>query len=120
MVEFGRRLQKALDYRGKKQIDIVENCGISKSNLSKYMIGKLPMPKLSTIQRICDYLDIAPTYLMGFSNDLFTPEIKPLNTLFVGEKTNKELLIEEIHNACTFLDEETLRNLVVMVKALRK
>lgn len=118
MMTFVERLKNAMRYRGKTQTDIAVNCGIDKGNLSHYLKGDC-MPKQATIMKIANYLEVSPSYLLGLdSNMLFNT-----NNVIVNlgkDKTNREMMIDEITANLTWLDDDTLKTINQMVKALRK
>ena len=65
---FADRLQSALDYRNKRQIDLTIDAGMNKSLISQYLSGKFEA-KNDKIDVIAEYLDIDPLYLMGKVNE---------------------------------------------------
>lgn len=121
MSSFGERLQLALDLRSKRQIDLVDDLHISKSNLSKYMSGKLPMPKLKTLQKIANYLDVSVSYLMGIDNQMFAPNFEVVvNLAQTPEQEMRKALTFEIEQDLSQLDLETLKTIRNIVKQFRK
>ena len=119
MNDFGTRLQNALTLRGKRPIDLANAIGIPKSNISLYLSGKRPMPKLKTIRKIAEYLNVSPSYLLGLSDQMVVPIIQPTNTVD-GSKSQKSIIIDEIMANCTWLDLETLKNISAMIETLAK
>jgi len=114
--------------RGKRPIDVAENCGIQKGNLSRYLNGKLPTPKIETVSRIAKYLDVNVFWLLGYA-DNSTKESRAISNLqiskIVGIEINeddvaKQGLLDDITNLCSNQDLETLRNIYTVVKALAK
>ena len=110
---------KCLEFRGKKQQDIVDYCGISKSNLSKYINGKLPTPKVSTVQKIADFLEVSVAYLLGISDQMITYSVKPSISLN-GEETKRDIILKELYANLTWVDDETLMNISLIVRTLAK
>lgn len=115
-MEFGERLKIAMEFRHKKAVDIVENCGIQKGNLSRYINGKLPEPKQSTIYKIADYLEINRAFLLGISDNLIVWDIEKGKV----SETEEEIILADINNICSKQDIETLKNIYNVVKALAK
>lgn len=101
MGEFKERLKKALEHSGKRQIDVVNELHISKSNFSKYMRGELPMPKLKTINKIATYLRVRPEYLLGLDNFMVRAN-KSVEDLF--NDLIHDYSIEEIDTLYMYLD----------------
>jgi len=123
MNTFGKRLQLALEFRGKRPIDLASATGIPKGNISKFISGQRPMPKLPTIQKIADYLDVLPTYLMGLDDNMCVYTTKQLVAL--NEKENEELilkkqLISEIQSICSYEEIDNLKIILNVVKTLAR
>ena len=123
MNEFGKRLQLALNFRGKRPIDLAVATGISKGNISMYISGKRPMPKLPTIQKIANYLDVLPTFLMGLTDQMVAFEGKQL--IGLTEEQRQEViiikeLISEIQAICSYEDVENLKVILNVVRTLAR
>lgn len=58
------RLQRALDMRNMKQIDLCNSTGIPKSAMSQYLKGKFE-PKQNRLHKIALALDVSEAWLMG-------------------------------------------------------
>ena len=58
------RLRKAMEIAGKSQADLVQETGIGKSNLSRYMSGKFD-PKSDTVYKLATALNVAEMWLWG-------------------------------------------------------
>ena len=115
-MEFGERLKIAMEFRHKKAVDIVENCGIQKGNLSRYINGKLPEPKQTTIYNIADYLQVNRAFLLGISNNIVVWDIEKGRV----NENEHDIILADINNICSKQDLETLRNIYSVVKALAK
>ena len=114
---FGERLKIAMDFRGKKAIDVAENIGMAKSNVSRYMNDKLPEPKQSTIFKFADYLQVNRAFLLGLSSNIVVWDIEK------GERENEtesELILADINNICSKQDLDTLKSIYSVIKALAK
>lgn len=59
-----KRIQKAMDIRGMKQVDLVEKTGISKGSIHQYVTGYVE-PKSDRIHLIANALDVNPVWLIG-------------------------------------------------------
>lgn len=81
---FTERLQKAMDIRGIKQVELVEKTGISKSAISQYLSGAF-VPKQKNTYKLADALNVDPAWLMGKDVDMEKKEIR-------GEYNKTELL----------------------------
>lgn len=68
MGDFHIRLQKAMDKAGIKQSELCEKTGIGKSSISQYLSGEYE-PKQKNIYKIATALNVAPSYLLGYTND---------------------------------------------------
>lgn len=66
---FTERLQKAMDIRGIKQVELVEKTGISKSAISQYLSGAF-VPKQKNTYKLADALNVDPAWLMGKDVDM--------------------------------------------------
>ena len=119
MTTFGQRLKKCMELRGKRLIDVSIACGISKGNLSRYMNDKLPMPKIDTINKLATYLEVSPTYLLGISDQMIVYSVKPSINLN-GEETKRDIIMKELYANLTWLDNDTLENVSLIVRTLAK
>ena len=66
---FSNRLQKAMDIRNMKQVEICEKTGISSSLINKYLKGKA-LARQDKIYILSKVLDINEAWLMGYDVDL--------------------------------------------------
>ena len=62
--EFKDRLNKALELRDMRAVDITAKTGISEATISQYRSG-YAKPKSDKLQLLSDALDVNPTWLMG-------------------------------------------------------
>ena len=113
---FTKRLQKCLELRGKKPIDLAMGCNVSKSCVSQYMHG-VRVPKRQTIEKFAGYLNVNPLYLMGLSNDIVSVNLKiyPDEELEGIDEVRKALTNEllNISNKCKV---ENLKQLVKLAR----
>ena len=119
MDTFGTRLKKCMELRGKRLIDVSFACGISKGNLSRYMNDKLPMPKIDTINKLAAYLEVSPAYLLGISDQMIIYSSKPSVNLD-GKETKRDIILKELYANLTWLDDDTLENVSLIVRTLAK
>ena len=61
------RIKKAMFNKQVSQADIVKNTGLSKGAVSSYISGRYT-PKQSAIYKLAKYLDVSPSWLMGFDD----------------------------------------------------
>ncbi|BBB91016.1 MAG TPA: helix-turn-helix transcriptional regulator [Methylomusa anaerophila] len=69
MGNFHVRLQKAMDRANMKQSELSEKTGIGKSSISQYLSGDYE-PKQKNIYKLATVLNVAPSYLLGYTDDL--------------------------------------------------
>lgn len=72
--KFSDRLKFAIDISGKKQIDIANLSGISKSLLNKYLKGASEAGNLK-LAKLADVLNVDPVWLMGYDVPMERGEI---------------------------------------------
>ena len=89
---FTERLQKAMDIRGIKQVELVEKTGISKSAISQYLSGAF-VPKQKNTYKLADALNVDPAWLMGKNVDM---EKKVNVENIIPYKTKRVPLLGEI------------------------
>ena len=66
MGNFAQRLRNAMQSAGLKAVDLHERTGISKASISEYLSGNYE-PKQKNVYRLAEALHVAPSYLMGLS-----------------------------------------------------
>lgn len=89
---FAKRLRKAMDIRGIKQVELVEVTGISKSAISQYLSGAF-VPKQKNTYKLADALNVDPAWLMGKNVDM---EKKVNVENIIPYKTKRVPLLGEI------------------------
>ena len=94
-----QRLQKAMTDKKVTQIDIVNNTGLSKGAVSSYLYGRYE-PKQSAIYKLAKYLDVSPSWLMGYDDDaeLDNILIKKINDLNPNQKVAIINIIDNMNN----------------------
>lgn len=121
MSSFGERLKLALELRSKRPIDLATDLNIPKGNVSMFINDKRPMPKLKTLQKIANYLDVSVSYLMGIDNQMFAPNFEVVvNLAQTPEQEMRKALTFEIEQDLSQLDLETLKTIRNIVKQFRK
>lgn len=68
---FTQRLAKAMANANIKQAELAEITGIAKSSISEYIAGTYE-PKQKNIYKMATALNVAPSYLMGITNETST------------------------------------------------
>lgn len=68
LTPFDERLREAMDKRGLRAIDLINQTGISKQSMSNYMNGRR-VPKSDTIHSLAKALNVSESWLMGFDTD---------------------------------------------------
>lgn len=67
------RLQEAMDLRNKKQVDLANETGLSKSSISRYLSGEME-PKNKQTYKLARALDISEQWLWGYDTSMERPE----------------------------------------------
>lgn len=60
-----QRLRKAMDAKGKKQVDLVKSTGLDRGSISSYLSGKYE-PKQKAIYKLAQALDVSEAWLLGY------------------------------------------------------
>ena len=117
---FSERLKIAMESRGKKPIDLAVGCNLSRGIISLYLSGKR-QPKIETISKFANYLNVDIGFLLGFQDNLSGKEGKLTNALMpTKEEIIRNELLREIRVICSYEDNETLRTILSVVKTLAK
>lgn len=115
-MELKDRLRNAMKMRGVSAQKVADNTGISKSSISLYLNGSRT-PKTEQIKRLSKYLNVDVMYLMGYST--YTAVIVPDTRWENPEPNAKELLIKEIENEIWNENEDDLRRILSVIKAMK-
>jgi len=103
VASFEERLAYAMSIRGKRQVDIANHFGWARSTISQYCDPTISYkPKADRMYQIAEYLNVNPTWLMGYD--------VPMNGL-----SDKEKLIVEINE----MDSNTLERLMAYIEAFK-
>lgn len=65
--QFGRRVRQSREERGWSQGDLARECGLTPSGVAHFEAGRRE-PRLTSIVRLAEALDISADYLVGISN----------------------------------------------------
>lgn len=68
-MDFHERLQSILDSKNLKQVSLSELTGLSSAQINHLVSGRTKDPKLETVVKIADALDISLDYLAGRRDD---------------------------------------------------
>ena len=115
---FKDRLKQAMTYRNTNGVELSHKSNISRSSICLYLKGDR-LPKTEQVYRIAEALEVSPSYLLGIDDSMLTKHTKVVVN-FDKEKAIREFYIDEITANLTWLDDETLKTINQMVKALRK
>lgn len=100
------RIQKAMELRNLKQVDLINMTGIKKSALSQYVSGKI-LPRQNNIYKLAKALNVNEAWLMGYDVDINRvsniSEDERVTKLPLHERLQLEELLKQ--NAMFFNDE---------------
>ncbi len=100
---FEERLAYAMSLRGKRQIDLANHFGWSRSTVSQYCDPKISYkPKADRMYRIAEYLNVSPVWLMGYD--------VPMNGV-----SERDRLVEIVND----MDSRSVSALVAYAEGLR-
>lgn len=112
---FKKRMNRAMDLRGMKQIDLVEKTGLPKSAISQYVSGKFE-PKQTALFLIAQALDVSEAWLMGYDVEMDklpenvykveTRKIPMIGTIAAGQPIVAEEQIEYYVEAGTHINAD--------------
>jgi transcriptional regulator with XRE-family HTH domain len=83
---FKKRLQKALDAKGWKPVDLAKRIDVSESTISQYRSGYAE-PKTDRLQKIADALSVNPAWLLGIEVPMNIPD-EACKIMNKGKKIN--------------------------------
>ncbi len=86
---FKNRLNKAMQIRNIKPVELVEKTNISKANISCYMSGKYEA-KADGLKLLADALNVDPVWLMGYDVPM-DRNINSLNTVTLSDLQQTEI-----------------------------
>lgn len=118
MKKFSEKLKICLDLRGKNAYQLSIGTKISRSTISLYLRDKR-FPKPAQCYRIAEYLNVSPAYLLGLTDQIYAPIVKPANTI-EGVDEEKQALMNEIMSVCSFESKDNLKTILSVIKAMAK
>lgn len=115
------RLKIAMKEAGKKQVDLVNETGINRSAISRYLSGEYE-PKQTAIYKLAKALDVSEMWLWGYDCAKERPQAQKNNDaiadIILHLRTDNEFLsIVEMLNT---LDAEKLHSVKQMLVAFQK
>lgn len=111
---FQKRLEKALNFRNMKPVELHEKTGISESLLSKYLSGNA-IARQRKIALISEALDINPVWLMGY--DVPMEEIKVDN---LGNPVTEVPLLGVVKAGYDYMAQENWEGMIEVDKNIVK
>lgn len=87
----GERIRDTRKMRGLTQREVGEKCGIAESTIRQYELGKLN-PKIETLKRIADALDVPVSYLSQVSVSYIDTDLQRRIVRTIREKIDDRLL----------------------------
>lgn len=125
MSSMAERIQKAMDLRGMKQVDLCERTGIGKSSISTYLSGEYE-PKQRNLYKIAEALEINVGWLMGaagvpMEGDEEPPRATPNgDVMALRERLRRQPGVRLLLDATDGATEEDILRYAAMINALRK
>ena len=115
------RLRLAMDYAGKKQMDLAKATGLSHSTISRYLSGQME-PKQKAVALIAVALNVSEMWLWGYDVPMTrTPEQKK-NDAIAGavSKMRSDPEFLEVVSALAELPAEQYDSIKSLISALGK
>ncbi len=115
--ELKDRLQKALELREKKPVDLSRDLKIPKSALSQYISGTRTVKDPKRLFAMAKYLDVSEAWLMGYDVPMERPLEQKENDEFVDlvDKLQKEKKFRQLVLKLANLNEEKLEGLMKLM-----
>ena len=67
VMKFAERFREILAESGKTQVEVAKAVKVSKQCINDYKMGR-SLPSLETFCLLCEYLEVTPDYLLGYSD----------------------------------------------------
>lgn len=117
--EFKDRLKHAMDIRGIRAVDIVENTDIPKGAISYYMSGK-SQPKSDRLYVLAKYLSVSEAWLLGYDVPMTRSEEQKKNDDLVKiiAQMRKDSKFFDIVSMLADLPSEQYDSLTTIISAL--
>lgn len=115
--ELKDRLQKALDIREKKPVDLSRDLKIPKSAISQYLSGTRTIKDSQRLYAIAKYLDVSEAWLMGFDVPMERPMEQKKHDEFVElvDRLKKEKEFRQLVIKLSHLNKEQLEGLMKLM-----
>ena len=112
--ELKDRLQKAIDIREKKAVDLARDLDIPKSAISQYLSGNRTIKDSKRIYSIAKYLDVSEAWLMGYDVPMERPMEQKENDELVDlvDKLKKEKGFRQLCLKLSNLNPEKIEGLM--------
>lgn len=101
---FKVRLQKALDAKGWKPVDLAKRINISESTISQYRSGYAE-PKTDRLQKIAEALSVNPAWLLGIDVPMVIQDLS-------YESPNKGVKINVVGRVAAGIPIEAIENII--------
>jgi transcriptional regulator with XRE-family HTH domain len=120
-VEFKARLKYAMDVRGVRAVDIVENTDIPKGAISYYISGK-SQPKSDRLYVLAKFLNVSEAWLLGYdvSMERTAEQKKNDNLVKIIAQMRKDSKFFDIVSMLADLPAEQYDSLTTIISALGK
>ena len=115
------RIRVAMDFAGKKQIDIVRETGIDKGSMSHYLKGNYE-PKQDAIYKLAKCLDVSEMWLWGYDCPMERPieqKKNDIQTDIVLRMRSDDNFMEAV-NYLYNLDDEKLESVKQLLITFQK
>ena len=120
MLSFAERLKKCMRLRGMSALQLSLITHISRSSICLYLQGARN-PKTSQIYKLAQALSVAPSYLLGLTDQMFVPDIKPTISLYHNEEDEmRKALLDELLSICSYEETDNLKTILNVVKTLAR
>ena len=88
---FSKRLKTIMDLKGISVAKIVQDLGITKSLMSKYLSGKVE-PRQDRFDQLARYFNVTHGWLMGYDCDMYSNELRSKMMKLIETLTTDQLL----------------------------
>lgn len=115
--ELKDRLQKALDIREKKAVDLARDLNIPKSAISQYLSGNRTIKDSQRIYAIAKYLDVSEAWLMGYDVPMERPMEQKENDELVDlvDKLKKDKKFRQLCLKLSSLNQDKIEGLMKLM-----
>jgi len=69
----GTRIKELRTLSGLSQEELGRRVGVQRAAINKYEVGSVTNIPLATIEKIASVFNVSPTYLVGWSNQVYNP-----------------------------------------------